>query len=159
MPTPLLPNTPSPSAVKISNKGRSVLSQAESGKILGRSKGTSYYEMSLIYPPMRRDQFGAIQAFLEENARPGIFYVQVEPLTGVVGTHVGNHVNFNNDSKLHLVTASNPTPLVTPPMRNIGGLLISDLVYMRCSLKSDVQKINLDKDGLIRFEINLVERI
>lgn len=159
MPTPILPNSPLPSAIKISVKSRSVISQAESGKILGRAKGIPYYEMALIYPPMRRDQFGSIQAFLEENARPNIFYVQVGPMTGVAGEIVGNHVNFDNDTKLHLITGTTPSTTVTPPMRNVGGLIISNPVYMRCSLKNDVQKISLGKDGLVRFEMNLVERI
>lgn len=159
MPTPILPKSPAPSAVKISSKSRSVVSQAESGKILGRAKGTSYYEMELTYPPMRRDQFGPIRAFLEDNARPKVFYVEVDPLTGVAGEIVGNHINFDNDTKLHLVTGATPLTTVTPPMRNIGGLIVSSPVYMRCSLKNDVQKLSLAKDGLVRFEINLEERI
>lgn len=159
MPTPILPNSPAPSAVKISAKSRSVVSQAESGKILGRSKGTSYYEIALIYAPMRRNQFGPIQAFLEANARPNIFYVQIDPMTGVAGEIVGNHVNFDNDTKLHLVAATTPLTTVTPSMRNVGGLVVSNPVYMRCSLKNELQQLSLGKDGLVRFEINLVERI
>ena len=159
MPTPILPSSPAPHAIKISVKSRSVISQAESGKILGRAKGIAYYEMALIYPPMRRDQFGPIHAFLEANARPNIFYVQVDPMTGTAGEIVGNHINFDNDTKLHLITSISPSTAVTPPMRNVGGLIISNPVYMRCSLKNDVQQISLGKDGLVRFEINLVERI
>lgn len=159
MPTPILPNSPAPSAIKISLKSRSIISQSESGRMLARAKGTAYYEMELIYPPMRRDQFGPIQAFLESNARPNIFYVAVDPMTGTTGEITGNHVNFDNDSKLHLVTTTTPSTLVVPPMRNIGGLIVSNPVYMRCSLKNDVQQVSLGKDGLIRFEIHLVERI
>lgn len=158
MPIPTLPTSPAPSAVKFRLKSRSVVSQAESGKMLGRSKGTSYYEMTLTYPPMRRDQFGPLAAFIEENARPAIFNVTVDPLTGSAGEVVGNHVNFDNDTKLYLVTGTGPTT-VTPPMRNTGGNIVTSPVTMRCSLMSDNQQLSIAKDGLVRVEINLVERI
>jgi len=161
MPSPLLPEVPGPASVTFKKKNRTKTSQTESGRIYSRSTGGSYYEATLTYPVMRLGDFAALNAFLEsQEGKNGIFYVKMpNNYSGASGAVIGNFANYNNDTKLHLITGT--SPIVTNPAGRVpGGSLVTSNVYMRCSLARDVQQVKIDKRNLIsRFEIDLIERV
>jgi len=161
MTSPYLPMSPAPAAVRIRSHQRTKTSQAASGKILSRKYGGQYYKMTLDYNPMRRDQAGPLLAFLEEQeGKHQAFFVPVDQLTGQASTVVGNFANYDNDSKLHMITGTSPTT-VSPPAREAGGSLVvsPSPVYLYCSLAGDVHTVSLDRKGLIKISIDLVERV
>ena len=158
MPSPILPNTPEPVEFVFKTKTKSFSSEALSAKILTREIGGQRYELTLKYPPMMKSEFAAVEAFLSSRSRNDIFYVEIPAPTGAPGAVVGNYINFNNDTKLHKVTGAGPTTIY-PAMRNVGGLIVSDPVYLKCSRKNDIQSTKLSSDGFIRFEVDLVERV
>ncbi|MBL4837133.1 MAG: hypothetical protein JKY34_06100 [Kordiimonadaceae bacterium] len=159
MPLNFLPMSPAPAAVRITSHRRTKSTQAASGKILTRQYGGQYFKMSLTYNLMRKDQAGPLLAFLQEQeGRFGIFFVPVDQLSGQAGEVVGNYANFDEAlyHKLHMITATSPTA-VNPPY-NGTGVIQTDPAYMRCSLTSDTQNVSLDRKGLIKISLNLVER-
>jgi len=158
MPSPILPTVPAPAEYISKTKTTSFRSEALSSKILTRQIGGQRFEFTLKYPPMTKNEFASVETFLTCRSRNDIFYVEVPQATDAAGQVVGNYVNFHNDSKLHKVSAIGPT-VVYPPMRNAGGIVVSSLVYLRCSRKGDIQSTKLSDDGFIRFEVDLEERI
>jgi len=134
---------------------------AISGKILSRKYGGQYYEMTLVYPDMRRDQAAPIIAFLEEQeGQLGIFRVQLpDDMSGTPGLEVGNFANIVGDAsnKLYRIVEAGASPRLMPSAP--GATPITSGVMMRCSLRNDAQIIKLGRSGLIRLEIDLVERV
>jgi hypothetical protein len=146
--------------MSLKSRQRTKTSQALNGRTISRAYGGQYYELRLVYPDMTRAQFAPISAFLAaQGGRNGIFYVPVpETLSGAPGRVTGNLATFDNDWKLHLIT-DGATGAVEPPARASGGTLQTSGIRMRCSLMDDVQEIRLGNRGLIRFELDLVERL
>lgn len=157
MPTPLLPESPAPVSYEIRSKTNTLRSESLSGKILTRKVGGQRFEATLVYPPMQKQQFGEIIAFLnEQDGQNGIFYVRIPTLSGSEGS-TGEYVNYDNHTKLYQVASNGvdtiPDTLVT------GGNVVTNAVYMRASLTSDVQVVSYGNDGTVRIEIDIVERI
>jgi len=155
----LLPD-PAPASVSIRARQRTKVSQATSGRIISRAYGGQLFEMTLTYPLMTREQFAPINAFLTaQGGRNEIFYVRVpEDMSGATGQRAGNFALFSNDWKLHLITDTDPLTVI-PPARVDGGTLTTSNLCMRCSLARDIQEIRVNQRGLIRYEIDLVERV
>jgi len=154
-----LPDSPAPASVRVRTKQRTKASTAASGKIQSRLYGGQSYAITLVYNPMRRDQAAPLITYLHEmQGRHGIFRVKLPQLTGQAGQVVGNFLNFSNDTKLHMVTVESPLE-VTPLARNGGGVVDANSPYIQCSLAGDMQQIELGRNGLIRLEIDLVERL
>lgn len=162
MSSDILPAYPVPSSFQFTSRYRTQTSMAVSGKIIGRKYGGQYYEARLVYPALRRDQLAPIIAFLErQEGRYGIFRVQVPTdMAGQVGDVPGNFANVVGDSlnKLYRVTGS-PGDLAVMPTPPSGSSFTTSGVQMRCSLKNDAQQIVLGRTGLIRLEIDLIERV
>ena len=159
MPLFFLPDNPAPASVRVRTKQRTKVSTAASGKIQSRLYGGQSYAITLVYNPMRQDQAAALIAYLHQmQGRHGIFGVKLPQLTGQSGQVVGNFLNFANDTKLHMVTVDSPLE-VEPLPRNGGGVLDANSPYIQCSLAGDVQQIELGRNGLIRLEIDVVERL
>lgn len=155
-----LPGTPAPAAVRMNSRQRTRASQAESGRILSRAYGGQYFEVTLVYPPMKRSDAAPLIAFLQSRrGRDSVFKVELSGFRVSAGTDVANFGNYDDDTKLHLITATSPALETFPDARASGGQLHTDTVYMRASLSRDAQQIALDRDGLIRLEIDLVERL
>lgn len=158
-----LPLVPAPAALSVRSRQRTKTSQAESGRILSRAYGGQYYEVTLSYNPMTRAQAGPLIAFLQSReGRNSIFKVELSGFAEVPGFEAGNFANFNNDTKLHLITGpgdSDVTPDPREPDGNPAGSPITDAVYMRASLVNDAQVVSLGRNGLIRLEVDLVERL
>ncbi len=154
-----LPDSPAPASVRVRTKQRTKVSTATSGKIQSRLYGGQTYAITLVYNPMRRDQAAPLIAYLHEmQGRHGIFRVKLPQLTGQAGQIVGNFLNFDDDTKLHMIVETSPSLVVVPTQRGTG-LVDSQPVYIQCSLAGDVQQIELGRNGLIRLEIDLVERV
>jgi len=154
-----LPDTPVPAAIRVRPTQRTRASTAISGKMQSRLYGGQSYAVTLSYNLMRRDQAAPLIAFLHEmQGKHGIFCVRLPQLTGVDGLQIGNFVNFADDSKLHMIVGLSPLTVVPQP-RVGGGTVDANSPYLRCSLAGDVQEIQLGRGGLIRLEINLVERL
>jgi hypothetical protein len=153
-----LPDTPAPASLRVRSKQRTRVSTAASGKIQSRLYGGQSYAVTLVYNPMRRDQAAALIGYLHEmQGRHGIFRVKLPQLTGQAGQIIGNFINYAGDTKLHMIT--DLAPLVTVPLPRAGTVVDSQPVYIQCSLAGDVQQIELGRNGLIRLEIDLVERL
>ncbi len=149
---------PAPASVRIRPKQRTKVSVAESGKILSRVYGGQTYEASFVYNPMHREQAAPIIAFLHSlQGRNGVFRVKLPQLSGVDGIRVGNFVNFEGDTKLHMITETSPLEVIPAPRG--GSAVDTQGPYIECSLKNDAQEIKLDRDRLIRLEIDVVERV
>ena len=158
MPTPIMPTDPSPTEYNFKSKTKSLSSEAISSKILTREIGGQRFDLTLKFPPMLPSEFAALEAFLTSRSRNDIFYVEIPAPTGTAGEIVGNYINYDNDTKLHKVTEISPT-VVYPLMRNVGGNIVSNSVYLKCSRSRDIQAVKLSSDGFVRFEVDLVERI
>ena len=156
MPSPILPIKPVPSTYIVRTKTTSFRSEALSSKILTRQIGGQRFEFTLKYPPMLRSKFAEVEAFLTCRSTNDIFYVEILPVTGISGEVVGNYVNFDNDTKIHKIISVSPT-VVYPDMRNVGGLIISSPVYLRCSRKGNIQSTEIKTD-FVKFEVDLEER-
>jgi len=156
MPTPLLPVSPEPISFQIKSKVKTLKSEALSGKILTRKIGGQRFEATLVYQPMTRTQFSAIHAFLMEQAGcSGVFYIKL-PVFGTAAGATGEYYNYSNHSKLYMTkTDGGDYPARITP----GGTAEINDVFMRVSLKSDIQAISYGQDGLVRFEIDVMERI
>ncbi len=151
---------PAPAGLRIQSSHRSRISQAESGRILSRSYGGQFYQVSLVYNPMKREDAGPIIAFLHSRkGRDSIFKVELSGLAEASGARLANFANYDDDTKLHLITKTTPSLEVTPPARASGSVLVTDTVYMRASLTRDVQEVSLGRDGLVRLELDLIERL
>lgn len=166
MPSLYLPTLPTPVSYRIRSNYRTQTSMSVNGKIVSRKYGGQYYEITLVYPPMRRDQAAPLIAFLEEQeGQNNIFRVQLPvDMAGTPGLQVGNFANIDatnpaqaND-KLYRITAVSPAVSVAPEAM-VAGTVVASAPVMRCSLKNDVQIITLGPSGLIRLEIDLVERV
>ncbi|WP_417462860.1 hypothetical protein [Kordiimonas sp.] len=156
----VLPAFPAPASVKVRPHQRTKSTQAMSGRILTNAYGGHFFEMTLVYHPMHRKDAGGLIAFLQyQRGRSGIFTVPLDQLTGLSGLQVGNFAKFNNDSKVHVITQTAPSVEVMPAARVAGGTLITTGVAMKCSLTRDAQEITLGTDGLIRLELDLIERV
>ncbi|MBL4837367.1 MAG: hypothetical protein JKY34_07295 [Kordiimonadaceae bacterium] len=154
-----LPGLHQPADFVFKSMTRTKTTMVESGKMLTRTYGGQWYELRLTWPPMTKEEFGPIAAFIEKQAgKNGIFYVEVPPMTGEEGEVVGNMANYANDTKLHRITDTGPHE-VYPEARNGGGFLETGSVYMRCSLKNDVHQTQHKKDGFVHFELDLMERL
>jgi len=153
-----LPESPAPASVRVRTKQRIKASTAASGKIQSRLYGGQSYAVTLTYNPMRRDQAAPLIAYLHEmQGRHGIFRVKLPQLTGQPGQVVGNFLNYTGDTKLHMIVSE--VPFVTIPAPRGGSVVDSQPVYIQCSLVGDIQQIDLGRNGLIRLEIDLVERL
>ena len=156
MPAPLLPIYPDPVSFRITSKVKTLSSESLSGKILTRKIGGQRFEATLVYPPMTRTQFAPIHAFLMEQAgMSGLFYIKI-PVFGTAAGAVGEYYTYSSHTKVYMCASDGgdyPTKLVA------GGTPEIDTVYMRVSLKSDVQSIEYGRDGLVRFEIDVMERL
>ncbi|WP_417451276.1 hypothetical protein [Kordiimonas sp.] len=154
-----LPSQPRPVSVRVRPHQRTKSSQAMSGKILTNEYGGHFFEMTLVYPPMLRAHAAELIGFVHAmRGRGGIFYVPLDQLTGLEGAVTGNFARFDNDSKIHVITGTDPLT-VSPPARVPGGNLVTTGLKMRCSLANDMQEINLGANGLIRLEIDVTERV
>lgn len=155
-----LPLVPAPAAFRIQSRHRTRTSRSESGRILSRAYGGQFFEVTLIYNPMKRSDAGPLIAFLQSRTgRSSIFKVELSGMAQTTGSSVANFGNYDDDTKLHLITATTPSLTVTPAARAIGTTFYTDTVYVRASLANDVQAVSLGRDGLIRLEIDLVERL
>ena len=153
-----LPESPAPASVRVRTKQRTKASIAASGKIQSRLYGGQSYAVTLTYNPMRRDQAAPLIAYLHEmQGRHGIFRVKLPQLTGQAGQVVGNFLNYAGDTKLHMIVSE--VPFTTIPLPRGGSVVDSQPVYIQCSLVGDIQQIDLGRNGLIRLEIDLVERL
>lgn len=156
----VLPAFPAPASVKVRSRQRTKSAQAMSGRILTNAYGGQFFEMTLVYHPMHRKDAGGLIAFLQyQRGRSGIFDVPLDQLTGQGGLRVGNFARFDNDSKVHIITQTTPSVEVMPAAREAGGTLLTADVMMKCSLSRDMQEITLSTDGLIRLELDLIERV
>lgn len=154
-----LPMTPAPAALQIRSRQRTKSSQAESGRILSRAYGGQYFMATLIYNPMKRSEAAGLLAFLQSRqGRNSVFKVQISGLAASGGVAVGNFANFDDDTKLHLITDTSPIA-VTPSPRVTGTTLYTDEVFVRASLANDVQLVSLGRGGLIQLEVDIVERL
>lgn len=159
MPSIYLPDSPAPASVRVRTKQRTKVSTAVSGKIQSRLYGGQSYAATLTYNPMRRDQAAPLIAYLhEQQGRYGIFRVKLPQLTGQAGQIVGNFLNYVGDTKLHMIVAEGLSPVTIPAPRD-GSIVDSQPVYIQCSLVGDAQQIELGRNGLIRLEIDVVERL
>lgn len=162
MSSDVLPALPAPASYQFTSRYRTQTSMAVSGKIIGRQYGGHYYECKLVYPELRRDQLAPIIAFLErQEGRYGIFRVTVPAdMAGVTGDVPGNFANVVGDAqnKLYRLTGT-PGDLALKPDPPEGRSFTTTGVEMRCSLKNDAQQIVLGRTGLIRLELDLVERV
>ncbi len=155
-----LPAYPKPATMKIRPRQRTKSSQAMNGKILTSEYGGHVFELTLTYAPMLRSDAADLMAFLHAmRGRGGIFLVPLDPPTGQGGVRVGNFAKFSNDTKIHVITATSPAVVVSPPARVPGGTLSTGGLKMRCSLTSDLQVIDLGANGLVRLELDLIERV
>ena len=157
MPSPLLPTSPAPVSYKITSKVTNLKSESLSGKVLTRKIGGQRFEATLTFPPMNRSAFNEIHAFLmEQEGANGIFYIQI-PTFGDTAAVAGEYVNYTNHVKTYMVKSGGvdtyPDQLVT------GGAVDSAGTYMRVSLKNDVQVIEYGADGIVRLEIDVMERL
>lgn len=153
-----LPEIPAPASVRVRTKQRTKVSTAASGKIQSRLYGGQSYAVTLTYNPMRRDQAAPLIAYLHEmQGRHGIFRVKLPQFTGLSGQIIGNFVNFTGDTKLHMITEV--TPFTVVPLPRGGTIVDSQPAYIQCSLVGDAQLIELGRNGLIRLEIDVVERL
>ena len=156
MPSPLLPTSPAPVSYKISSKVNTLKSESLSGKILTRKIGGQRFAATLVFPPMNRGDFNAIQAFiLEQEGGSGIFYIKI-PVFGTSAGATGEYYNYDNSTKLYMTKSDGgdyPDKLVP------GGTIEIDDVYMRVSLKNSLQVIEYGTDGTVRIEIDVEERI
>lgn len=154
-----MPMDPAPAAIVVRSRHRTRVTQAESGRIISGRYGGQYYEVSLSYNPMTREQAAPLVAFLQgQNGRYGVFHVEICGLAHLDGLHAANFANFENDTKLHMVQDA-VSESVIPPARSGGSTLYTDQVFMRASLSSDVQTVELGRTGLIRLSVDLIERL
>lgn len=155
-----MPVVPAPAAISVRSRQRTKVSQSESGHMISRAYGGQYYEVTLSYNPMTRAQAAPLIAFLQSlEGRNSIFYVEICGFAGIPGATAANFGNFDDDTKLHMITGSGAGD-VTPAKRMEGAsMLYTDTVYMRASLANDVQEVSLGNRGLIRLELDLVERL
>ncbi|WP_286828739.1 MULTISPECIES: hypothetical protein [Kordiimonas] len=166
MPSLYLPTSPAPVSYRIRSNYRTQSSMAISGKIISRKYGGHYFEITLVYPPMRRDQAAPIIAFLEEQqGQNNIFRVRLpNDMAGTPGLKVGNFANIDaanpsdDNDKLYRITAVDPAVTVAPEAL-VAGTVAASAPVMRCSLKNAVQLVTLGRSGLIRLEIDLIERV
>lgn len=157
MPSPLLPTSPAPVSYNIKSKVNNLRSESLSGKILTRKVGGQRFEATLVFPPMNRGDFNEIHAFLmEREGSNGIFYIEI-PTFGDTHGVAGEYINYNNHDKMYMVKTGGvdtyPDQIVT------GGTVVSNVTYMRVSLRNDVQMIEYGTDGTVRMEVDVVERL
>ena len=158
--TDALPVVPPPAEMNVQSRQRTKTSQAESGRILSRAYGGQFFQVRLIYNPMKRSDAAPLIAFLQSReGRNSIFKVEITGLAAAVGNNVANFANVDDDTKLHLIAETNPTTILSPSPRFTGSTVFTDQVFMRASLQNDVQTVFLGRNGLIRLEIDLVERL
>lgn len=156
MPAPLLPIYPDPVSFRITSKVKTLSSESLSGKVLTRKIGGQRFEATLVYPPMTRTQFAPIHAFLMEQAgMSGLFYIKI-PVFGTAAGGVGEYYTYDTHTKVYMCASDGGD---YPPKLVAGGTAEIDPVYMRVSLKSDVQSIEYGRDGLVRFEVDVMERL
>jgi len=166
MPSPMfstidaMPMVPAPAEMTVRSRQRTKISQAESGRILSRAYGGQYYEVSLIYNPMKRSDAAPLIAFLQSReGRNSIFKVEISGFAATVGSNVANFANVDDDTKLHMIAETDPAVILSPEPRFTGATLSTDQVFMRASLARDVQEISLARTGLIQPRIDLIERL
>ena len=157
MPSPLLPTSPAPVSYNIKSKVNNLRSESLSGKILTRKVGGQRFEATLVFPPMNRGAFNDIHAFImEQEGSNGIFYIEI-PTFGDTHGVAGEYINYSNHTKTYMVKSDGvdtyPDQLVT------GGTVVSNVTYMRVSLRNDVQVIEYGTDGTVRLELDVVERL
>ncbi|WP_262694486.1 hypothetical protein [Kordiimonas aquimaris] len=155
---PAMPAAPAPAAIRVRSRQRTRASQSESGHIFTRSYGGQVYEVTLSYNPMTRTQAAPLIAFLQSRkGRDSKFKVDISGLAEAPGLHVGSFANFSDSTKLYLITGTSPVE-VTPSRSNTANPF-TDTVFMYASLVGDVQEVSLGRGGLIRLEVDLVERL
>jgi len=157
MPSPLLPTNPAPVSYRITSRVNTLKSESLSGRILTRNVGGQRFECTLVFPPMNRGAFNDIHAFImEQEGANGIFYVEI-PTYGTSHGIAGEYVNYSNHTKMYMVKSNGvdtyPDQIVT------GGTVVSNVTYLRCSLRNSVQVIEYGADGTVRLEIDVLERI
>lgn len=151
---------PAPAEMIVRSQQRTKTSQAESGRILSRAYGGQFFQVSLLYNPMKRSDAAPLIAFLQSReGRNSIFIVEVTGLAASTGSTAANFANVDDDTKLHLITESDPLTLLTPAPRFSGATVFTDQVFMRASLQNDVQEVSLVRNGLIGLSIDLTERL
>lgn len=157
---PALPTAPAPMALRLTSRQRTRTTTAESGKVLSRAYGGQSYEATLVYPPMKRDAAAPLLSFLQSRrGKDSIFKVELSGMREVSGLQIANFGNYNDDTKLHLITQTSPSLETYPAPRQTGASFFVDTVFMRASLARDVQQVTVSRDGLIRLEIDLIERL
>ena len=155
MPTPVLPTSPQPVSYKITSKVHVLKSESLSGHIRTRKVGGQRFEATLVYPPMNKNAFNEIHAFLmSQEGSAGIFYVQL-PTFGEVPGGPGEYFNKTNHSKLYMHKGDGAA---YPDLLYAGGTEATE-TYMRCALKNSIQVIEYKPDGTVRIEIDLEERL
>jgi len=157
MPSPLLPTLPAPVSYEIKSKVTTLKSESLSSRIVTRKIGGQRFEATLVFPPMNKGDFNEIHAFLmEREGANGIFYIKI-PTFGSSAGATGEYINYSNSDKLYMVKSNGVD--VYPDQLVPGGTVEMNNVYMRCSLKNDVQVISYGRDGIVRLELDVVERI
>ncbi len=156
----MLPVVPAPAEMNVQSRQRTKTSQAESGRILSRAYGGQFFQVRLIYNPMKRNDAAPLIAFLQSReGRNSIFKVEITGLAAAVGNNVANFANVDDDTKLHLISETNPTTILSPTPRFAGATIFTDQVFMRASLQNDVQEVSLGRNGLIELRVDLIERL
>ena len=159
MPTPILPEVPSPVSYEFKSKVNTAKSESLSGKILTRKIGGQRFELTLKYAPMTKSEFGEIAAFLnEQEGCNGIFFVRIPQLGDTLGA-AGEYVNYDNHNKLYQIKSDGVNVYPDAIVDVTSATQVNNPVYLRCSLKGNVQQITYSADGFVRFEIDLVERL
>lgn len=157
MPSPLLPTSPAPVSYKITSKVNTLRSESLSGHIKTRKIGGQRFEATLVFPPMNKGAFNDIHAFLmEQEGSNGIFFVEI-PTFGTTHGVSGEYVNFSNHNKMYMVKSNGVDTY--PDVLVSGGSVVSNVTYLRCSLKNNLQVIDYGSDGIVRLELDVVERI
>lgn len=156
MPTPLLPTTPAPMSYKITSKVNTLQSESLSGKILTRKVGGQRFEATLVFPPMNKGNFNAIHSFLMEQGSGGIFYIQIPTFGDTFGA-AGEYVNYSNHTKTYMIPSTGTGTY--PELIVAAGTVVPAVTYMRVSLRNSVQTIEYGADGVVRLEIDTVERL
>lgn len=157
MPDSILPNSPAPVSYKITSKVNTVKSESLSGRIMTRKVGGQRFEATLVFPPMNRNQFHDLHAFLmQQSGSNGIFYVEI-PTFGDTHGAVGEYVNYDDHAKMYMVPHGEAA--VYPEQLVAGGTIVPSVTYMRCSLRNNVQFIEYNSEGVVRMEVDVEERL
>lgn len=86
------PTTPGFKAVNIDGDSPTLITETDNGRMQSRKKGTTRWSFTLKYPPLTRDQFKGVQAFImAQQGRHGVFTI-VPPIVGSSGGNASGSI-------------------------------------------------------------------